>query len=165
VSEEKNVDPKKFKDELHDQIHRTIHSQFQNDDATPGSRRRPMVVGIDLRGRGRGGIVMGGIFILIGLAFLLDHLGVISIGSLWRFWPLLIVFAGVMNVLSQRRAWGVLLLFAGVILELNELGITHFGRAAFWPNGAREPLLPLRGQVIPALRSTKLSSSADWSAA
>jgi predicted membrane protein len=133
VSDEKNFDAKKFKDELHDQIHRTIHSRFQSDDPKQGSRRSPMVVGIDLRGRGRGGIVMGGIFILIGLAFLLDHLGVISIGSLWRFWPLLIVFAGVMNFLSQRRAWGVLLIFAGVILELNELGITHFGWAAFWP--------------------------------
>ena len=133
MSDDKNFDPKGFKDELHDQIHRTIHSRFQGNDPKQGSRRSPMVVGIDLRGRGRGGIVMGGIFILIGLAFLLDHLGVISIGSLWRFWPLLIVFAGVMNFLSQRRAWGVLLMFAGVILELNELGITHFGWAAFWP--------------------------------
>jgi len=133
VSDEKNFDPKKFKDELHDQIHRTIHSRLYGDSATQGSRRRPMVVGIDLRGRGRGGIVMGGIFILIGLAFLLDHLGIISIGSLWRFWPLLIVFGGVMNFLSQRRAWGVLLMFAGVVLELNELGLTHFGWAAFWP--------------------------------
>ena len=133
MSDEKNFDPKNFKDELHDQIHRNIHDRFQSADEKQGSRRSPMVVGIDLRGRGRGGIVMGGIFILIGLAFLLDHLGVISIGSLWRFWPLLIVFAGVMNFFSHRRAWGVLLIFAGVILELNELGITHFGWAAFWP--------------------------------
>jgi predicted membrane protein len=134
VSDEKNFDPKKFKDELHDQIHRTIHSRLQGDDAKQGSRRRPLVVGIDLRGRGRGGVIMGGIFILIGLAFLLDHLGIISIGSLWRFWPLLVVFAGVMNFTSRdRRAWGLLLMLAGIVLELNELGITHFGWAAFWP--------------------------------
>jgi predicted membrane protein len=133
VSDEKNFDPKKFKDELHDQIHRSIHSSLPRDDEKQGSRRRPLVVGIDLRGRGRGGIVTGSIFILIGLAFLLDHLGIISIGSLWRFWPMLLILAGVLNFLSQRRAWGVLLTFAGVILELNELGITRFGWAAFWP--------------------------------
>jgi len=62
-----------------------------------------MVVGIALRGRGRGGVVTGGIFILIGLAFLLDHLGIISIDNLWRFWPLLLVLTGVINFVSQRR--------------------------------------------------------------
>jgi len=133
VSDEKNFDPKKFKDELHDQIHRSIHARFQGADQTQRSQRRPLVVGIDLRGRGRGGIVTGSIFVLIGLAFLLDHLGVISIGSLWRFWPMLVILAGVLNFMSQRRAWGVLLAFAGVVLELNELGITHFGWATFWP--------------------------------
>jgi predicted membrane protein len=78
-------------------------------------------------------VVTGGIFILIGLAFLLDHLGIISIDKLWRFWPLLLVLTGVINFVSQRRTWGALLMFAGVLLQLNELGITHFGWAALWP--------------------------------
>jgi predicted membrane protein len=133
VSDESSFDPKKFKDDVHDQIHRSIHESLKFDDAKPGSRRSPMVVGMDLRGRGRGGVVMGGIFILIGLAFLLDQLGIISIGSLWRFWPMLLVLAGVLHLFSQRRAWGVLLMFAGVILELNQLGFTHFGWGALWP--------------------------------
>src|SRR6266446_124320 len=134
VSDEKNFDPKKFKDQLHEQIHRTIHSRFRGDDATQGSRRRPLVVGIDLRGRGRGGVIMGGIFILIGLAFLLDHLGIISIGSLWRFWPLLVVFAGVMNFTSRdRRTWGIFLIIAGTLQQLNQLGLTHIGWSQFWP--------------------------------
>jgi len=47
------------------------------------------------------------IFILIGIAFLLDHLGIVAIGNLWRFWPLLVVVAGVINFTSRdRRAWG-----------------------------------------------------------
>ena len=134
MSDESNFDPKKFKDDLHDQIHRTIHSSLPRDDEKQGSRRRPLGVGIDLRGRGRGGIVTGSIFILIGIAFLLDHLGIVAIGNLWRFWPLLLVVAGVINFTSRdRRAWGVLLMFAGVVLQLNELGITRFGWAAFWP--------------------------------
>src|SRR5258708_15436816 len=134
VSDESGFDPKKFRDALHDQIHRTIHSSLARDDERQGSKRNPMVVGLALRGRGRGGVVTGSIFILIGIAFLLDHLGIIAISNLWRFWPLLVVFAGVINFISRdRRAWGVLLMFAGVVLQLNELGITHLGWASFWP--------------------------------
>jgi predicted membrane protein len=133
VSDEKNSGSNKFVDDLKDQIHRSIHASLQPDAEKRDSQHRPMVVGIGLHGRGRGGVVTGGIFILIGLAYLLDHMGIISIGSLWRFWPMLLVFAGALNFLSQRRSWGALLMFAGVILQLNELGITHFGWATFWP--------------------------------
>jgi len=133
VSDESKFDPKKFVDNLRDQIHGGIHASVQGDDKNPGSRRRPLAVGIDLRGRGRGGIVTGGILILIGLAFLLDHLGVISINNLWRFWPLLLIFAGALNFMSRRGAWGLVSILAGVVLQLNELGITHVGWAAFWP--------------------------------
>jgi predicted membrane protein len=135
VSDDDKFDGKKFSDDLrdqiHDRIHRAIHTNLPYDDEKRGSRR-PMVVGIALRG-GRGGMVMGGILILIGLAFLLDHLGYISIANLWRFWPMLLVLAGALNFVSRHRAWGILLMFAGTILQLNQLGITHFGWAAFWP--------------------------------
>jgi predicted membrane protein len=133
VSDEKDFNAKKFSDDLHDQIHRDVHAGLPRDDKKQESRHSPMVVGIPFHGRGRGGIVTGVILILIGLAFLLDHLGIISISSLWRFWPLLLVVAGAVNFASQRRAWGLLLMLAGVVLQLNELGITHFGWAAFWP--------------------------------
>jgi predicted membrane protein len=133
VSDENRFDPKKFKDDLREQIHRAVHAGLPGDDGKQEPRRNPMVVGIALHGRGRGGVVTGGIFILVGLAFLLDHLGIISINNLWRFWPLLLVFGGVMNFLSHRRAFGILWVLAGVLLQLNELGITHFGWAAFWP--------------------------------
>ncbi len=132
MSNDNPFDPKKFKDELHDQIHRNIHASLQPDEKQE-SRRRPMVVGIDLRGRGRGGIVMGAILALIGLAFLLNNMGYISIGNLWRFWPMFLVLVGVVNFVSRHRAWGLILMLAGAVLQLNELGITHFGWAAFWP--------------------------------
>ncbi len=144
MSNDNPFDPKKFKDELHDQvhrfkdelheqIHRSIDAGLQRDDEKQESRRRPLVVGIDLRGRGRGGIVMGAILALIGLAFLLNNMGYISVGYLWRFWPMLLVLVGVVNFVSRHRAWGTVVMLAGVVLQLNELGITHFGWAAFWP--------------------------------
>ncbi len=131
MSNENPFDAKKFKDDLHDQIHRTVHDSLNYGEKQ--GRRRPLVIGLDLRGRGRGGIVMGAILMLVGLAFLLDHLGIISIGNPLRFWPMLVVLVGVLNFISQRRAWGTLWMLAGVLLQLNELGITHFGWAAFWP--------------------------------
>jgi predicted membrane protein len=133
MNDDKKFDAAKFGQELRDQIHRTIHSNLPSDDEGQRSRR-PMVIGISLRGRGRGGIITGAILILIGLAFLLDHMGYIDIQYFWRFWPLLLVFAGLVNFLSRdRRAWGTLLILAGVLLQLNQLGITHFGWAQFWP--------------------------------
>jgi predicted membrane protein len=133
VSDDSKFDPKKFKDDLRDQIHRSINANLGLTDEKKRLLHSPMVVGIPFRGRGRGGVVTGTIFILIGLAFLLDHLGIISIGSLWRFWPMLLVLTGLLNFMSQRRGWGILLMLAGVLLQLNELGIAHFGWATFWP--------------------------------
>jgi predicted membrane protein len=130
---ENPFDENKLKDELHDQIHRSIHERWKSVDEKQRARRNPMVVGIAIRGRGRGGIVTGGILVVIGLAFLLDHMGYISIGSIWRFWPMLMVLAGALHFISQRRGWGLVLMFAGAILQLNQLGITHFGWESFWP--------------------------------
>ena len=159
VSDERNFDPKKFSDEvqdrakklggevrdqakkfsddvrdsIHEQVHRNIHDNLNWRDEKRGGRRRPLVVGIDLRGRGRGGIVMGTILALIGLAFLLNNMGYISLSYLWRFWPTLMILAGVVNFLSRSRPRGMLLILAGAVLQLNELGITHFGWGEFWP--------------------------------
>jgi predicted membrane protein len=133
MSNDNPFDPKKFKDELHDQIHRDIYTRLNWNQEQGETRRRPMVIGIALRSRGRGGIITGAILMVVGLAFLLDNLGYISIGSLWRFWPMLLVLAGVLNFLYRRRAWGTLLMLAGILLQLNQLGKIHFGWAQIWP--------------------------------
>lgn len=158
MSDEHNFDPKKFSDEvtdrakkiidevgdqakklsddlrdsIHEQVHRNVHENLKRDEK--GGRRRPLVIGVDLRGRGRGGILAGAILALIGLAFLLDNMGYISINYLWRFWPLLIVLVGIFHVTSrERRLWGIFLMLGGGLLQLNQLGLTHFGWAQFWP--------------------------------
>jgi predicted membrane protein len=145
VSDEHNFDPKKtrddfrdaarkFKADLHEQIHRNIHDSLHWRNDKQGRRHGPLVIGLDLRGRGRGGVFMGAILVLVGLAFLLDHMGYVSVYSLWwRFWPLLVVLVGVLNFVSRNRHWGAFLMAAGVLLQLNQLGITHFGWRDFWP--------------------------------
>ena len=42
----------------------------------------------------QGGVVSGAIIVLIGSAFLLDNMGIISIGHLFHFWPLLLIVGG-----------------------------------------------------------------------
>jgi predicted membrane protein len=141
VGDESKFDPKKFsedlrdsvhrfKDDIHDQIHRNIHDNLKWNDK---QRRRPLVIGLDLRGRGRGGMVVGAIIVLVGLAFLLDNMGIISIDRIWRFWPMLVVLAGVLNFIYRHRPWGTFLVLAGVLLQLNQLGKIRFGWAQFWP--------------------------------
>lgn len=128
MSDEKNFDPKKFKDDLRDQIHKHIYGGV-------GGPRRPIIVGVGLGKRSyAGGLIWGALLIFVGLAFLLDHMGIISIDHLWRFWPILLIVAGISNVVSpERRFWGMLLIAAGAILQLDQLGIAHFGWNDFWP--------------------------------
>ncbi|HET8924450.1 MAG TPA: DUF5668 domain-containing protein [Candidatus Acidoferrum sp.] len=128
MSDEKNFDPNKFRDDLREHIHNRIDERLKG-------RRGPIVVGIQLGKRSyAGGLIWGALLILVGLAFLLDHMGIISIDHLWRFWPMLLIAAGISNVVSpERRFWGIILIAAGTLLQLNLLGMAHFGWADFWP--------------------------------
>lgn len=134
MSDEVRDRAKKFSDDLHDQIHRNIDDPLKNSYRSwKGRRGGPLVIGLDLRAGERGGMITGGILVLVGIAFLLDHLGIISIGNPFRFWPMLIVLVGLLNFISRHRAWGTLLMFAGVLLQLHELGKINFGWAQLWP--------------------------------
>jgi len=73
VSDEKNFDSKKFSDDLHDQIHRGIHESVNSFNEKAKSRRRPIVVGIHLGGRGTSGLFWGAFLVLGGVALLLDE--------------------------------------------------------------------------------------------
>ena len=132
MSDEKQFDPEDFGRDLHDRIHKDVHEKINEG---VSGRRPPMVVGFRLGGRPYGGgLVWGVILTVFGIALLLDHMGIISFDRLWRFWPLLLVFAGFVNVRShERRFWGIVLLFAGIILQLNELGFSRIGWGELWP--------------------------------
>src|ERR1700687_5073771 len=97
----------------------------------------------EIRGRVRGrgpdsfqhGIIWGAAICAVGVVLLLDHMGILSADRLWRFWPLLAIFAGVVNVVTQpgRRIWGALLIIAGMLFQLDSLGILRFHWADLWP--------------------------------
>ena len=82
----------------------------------------------------RVGLVWGALIVVAGIALLLDHLGFVAIGSLFRFWPMILIFFGVGHLFSpSNRAWGGILIVVGTVFQLNSLGITHVHFADLWP--------------------------------
>ena len=124
MSDDNKFDAHKFSDDLRDGIHRDIHDSVKTGAENQGKRC----------GRGKSSLFWGAFLVLGGVALLLDHMGIISVDRLWRFWPLLLVCAGIPNVMSrERRLWGILLITGGVLFQLNELGIGHFRWNDMWP--------------------------------
>ena len=131
MSDEEHFDGKKFGDDLRERIK----------DAARGDRklgRKPMVIGIHLgKGGGtsfRGGMIWGAILLLVGVAFLLDNLGIFPVDRVFRLWPLLLVAAGVANLMRrEHRVWGVALTIIGVVFLLDNLGFAHYRWGQLWP--------------------------------
>jgi predicted membrane protein len=81
-----------------------------------------------------GGLIGGCIVVVVGVLFLLDNLGLISIGHLFRFWPMILVVGGIASLMTrQGRIKGAILIVAGILLELNALDIAHFRWSSLWP--------------------------------
>jgi predicted membrane protein len=127
VSDEKNFDPKKFNDELRDQIHRGIRARVD--------------AGIGLRGKGgirpirlQWGLFSGGLIALIGLLILLDNMGFHLFSHLYRFWPMILILIGVWNLTCKSgRVFGGVLVVLGVLFQLDTLGIARFTWGEIWP--------------------------------
>lgn len=102
-------------------------------------KRQQLLAGIMIGGRrhpeaSRVGFVWGLMIAAIGVALLLDHLDLIRVGSLLRFWPLILVCFGVGHLFTpSSRVWGIILILIGAVFQLNNLGILHAGIADLWP--------------------------------
>lgn len=93
--------------------------------------KRPKVM---LAGDIRWGFAWGLVLVLVGVALLLDHMGVPAFANIARFWPLLLVLFGLMSITSHGgRGFGFLLICAGVLLQLNSLELIHLTSRDFWP--------------------------------
>ncbi|HTR99411.1 MAG TPA: DUF5668 domain-containing protein [Bacteroidota bacterium] len=55
----------------------------------------------------RGGrILFGGVLLVAGLALLLRNTGLLPIGSLWQYWPVILIVAGAAKLLNSRPEQG-----------------------------------------------------------
>jgi predicted membrane protein len=134
MSDENKFDAKKFTDDLRDRIYSDIHDSVKIGAENQGKQRGPIAARTNTCSRGTSGLFWGAFLALGGVALLLDHMGIISVDRLWRFWPLLLICAGIPNIVSrERRLWGILLITGGVLFQLNELGIGRFRWNDIWP--------------------------------
>jgi hypothetical protein len=82
-------------------------------------------------------IVVSILLIGVGLLFLLDNIHVIHIGSVWRFWPAILIVSGV-SKLAERRGpsgwvWGSFLILCGALWLANNLHWLHVNAGTVWP--------------------------------
>ncbi len=107
--------------EVHDRIHDRIH-----DHRNERSDRRPSAA--------YHGIIWGGAICVVGILLLLDHMGLVASGNLWRFWPMLVIVGGATNLAEPgKRPWGAFLMAVGILFQLDNLEIIHFRWEEFWP--------------------------------
>jgi predicted membrane protein len=109
--------------DLQDKIREEIHNRIHRDIAARRVRR-----GLPA------GTLSGLILIAVGLLFLLDHMDIIHIGNIMRFWPMILVVIGVFKLMSEHnRVGGVVLILIGAYFQLNHLGLINLSWNSFWP--------------------------------
>jgi hypothetical protein len=82
-------------------------------------------------------LVLGLLLILIGAAMLLENQGIVDIGSIWRYWPLIFVVLGVAKLINSNsrndQSSGIWLLLFGLWLQISILGTWGLGFSETWP--------------------------------
>jgi len=83
------------------------------------------------------GMVLGGIIVLVGLAILLDNMGIVRFHDVWRYWPILLIGYGVSRVLGGASVsgyvWGGAVALIGAFVLLDNLDIVVFNFDYIWP--------------------------------
>jgi hypothetical protein len=82
-------------------------------------------------------ILLGTLLILAGGILLLENQGILSIGPIWRFWPLILVGIGIANLVRadtrEEQGSAIWLTLIGVWLEVSILHIWDLGFRDTWP--------------------------------
>ena len=83
------------------------------------------------------GYVSGTILVLLGLLFLGQNFGLISLQSVWKFWPVILVVLGVIKLASGRswgaRKGGIVLLSIGFWIWASQDGWGGLSWRTSWP--------------------------------
>ncbi len=118
---------------LRENIERDVHDRIQRKMSRLEDRMRRR----QYRHSGGSGIVIGGIIVLVGLALLLDNMGIVQFHDLWRYWPVFLIVYGVSRILSCRAVssliWGGAIALIGAFLLLDNLDIIAFNFSYIWP--------------------------------
>ncbi len=100
-------------------------------------------------------IFIGSFLVLAGGALLLENFDLIDIGSVWRFWPLILVGLGIarMREAASRREQGagLWLLLLGLWLTVSILNIGGLTFSDTWPAIIIAAGLSMLWKSLPAL--------------
>ncbi|PYQ13596.1 MAG: hypothetical protein DMH00_03740 [Acidobacteria bacterium] len=92
---------------------------------------------VETRSRNASRLFAGLVIATLGLVALLDNFGILQIGNVWRFWPLVLVAIGLAKLLGPRGSrglfGGIFILIIGMWLLLENLGVWHHGLRELWP--------------------------------
>ena len=84
-----------------------------------------------------GPLLPGIVLTTVGLAFLLDNLGLVDSWAILRFWPVILLVVGLRNLVDARdrgsAVSGTLLAAAGALLLLNSLDLIDVDLGDLWP--------------------------------
>lgn len=118
---EHQFDPKKYGENLRDRITQDVHDRIQS--------------GARVRRHGGSGMWPGVILVIIGTAILLDHMGLVSVDLLWKFWPVILILVGAIRFVecTTSRVFSVMLMVLGALFLLGNLGFLHFSWNELWP--------------------------------
>jgi hypothetical protein len=100
-------------------------------------------------------VFIGSFLVLAGGALLLENFDLIDIGSVWRFWPLILVGLGIarMRAAASRREQGagLWLLLLGLWLTVSILNIGGLTFSDTWPAIIIAAGLSMLWKSLPAL--------------
>jgi hypothetical protein len=87
------MDAPDYGQEFKDQLKREIQDHARE------AARRPKVM---ILGDSRWGLLWGAIIVLVGVALLLDHMGISGFDRIYRFWPMILVVFGIIGTARLR---------------------------------------------------------------
>ena len=122
-AEQKILSPEdKIRDDIKNRVREDIENKIRERGRSPGARSV------------LSGLIPGAVLILIGLVFLLDHLGVVHLQRLWNYWPMVLVLVGVAKLTQPgSRSGAVFWILIGGVVQLNQLGYLHLSWGTLWP--------------------------------
>lgn len=83
-------------------------------------------------------MVVGSIILLVGILFLLENLGILYVGQIWQFWPVILIGVGIARILDARGVEnifpGVIIAGIGLVFLVHNLGLLPWPLARLmWP--------------------------------
>jgi len=91
---------------------------------------------VDLRSSNKH-LIVGLVFLFLGLVLLLDQIGILNANRIFMFWPLALIFFGYYRFTHtctiSGRFWGGFCLLLGISLQAEEFGYGHVRFDTIWP--------------------------------